>query len=129
MLAQAGGEVVAADIKSRLKPTFEKVGINSGSTSITFNQDGTFAAKIANKSWSGRYTFDEANYKITLQGLLLNINCYAKKNSDGIAILFEAKKLLTVLQTMASMSGNATAQTIGDLSKNYDGLRIGFDLK
>lgn len=129
LLAQAGGEVVAADIKSRLKPTFEKVGINSGSTSITFNQDGTFAAKIANKSWSGRYTFDEANYKITLQGLLLNINCYAKKNSDGIAILFEAKKLLTVLQTMASMSGNATAQTIGDLSKNYDGLRIGFDFK
>lgn len=129
LLAQAGGEVVASDIKSRLKPTFDKVGINASSTSITFNQDGTFAAKIANKSWSGRYTFDEANYKITLQGLLLNINCYAKKNSDGIGLLFEATKLLTVLQTMASMSGNATAQTIGDLSKNYDGLRIGFDFK
>lgn len=30
---------------------------------------------------------------------------------------------------MASLSGNTTVSTIGDLSKNYDGVRIGFDLK
>ena len=29
----------------------------------------------------------------------------------------------------ASMSGNKDLQTIGDLSKNYDGVRVGFDLK
>ena len=60
---------------------------------------------------------------------MLSINCYAKKNSDGIGLLFEASKLLTIMQAMTAMSGNATAQTIGDLSKNYDGLRIGFDYK
>ena len=129
LLAQAGGEVVASSIKQKMLPTFEKVGINANSTSITFNQDGTFAAKIAGKSWSGRYTFDESNYKITLQGLLLNINCYAKKNSDGIGLLFEASKLLTILQTMTALSGNSAAKTIGDLSKNYDGVRMGFDFK
>lgn len=129
LLAQAGGEAVAAGIKSKLQPTFQKVGISSSNTSITFNQDGTFAAKIAGKSWSGKYTFDESNYKITLQGLILSINCYAKKNSDGIGLLFEASKLLTILQTMTALSGNTAAQTIGDLSKNYDGLRIGFDYK
>ncbi len=129
LLAQAGGEAVAASVKSKLQPTFQKVGINSSSTTITFNQDGTFSAKIAGKAWSGKYTFDESTYKVNLQGLLLNINCYAKKNSDGIALLFEASKLLTILQTMATMSGNSTAQTIGDLSKSYDGLRIGFDFK
>jgi hypothetical protein len=30
---------------------------------------------------------------------------------------------------MAAMSGNDTAQKIGDLSKNYDGVRLGFDMK
>ena len=61
--------------------------------------------------------------------MLLSINCYAKKEVNGISILFEAKKLLTVLQTMAALSGNANLQTIGDLSKNYEGVRVGFDMK
>ena len=29
---------------------------------------------------------------------------------------------------MSAMSGNQTLQTIGTLSKSYDGLRIGFDM-
>jgi hypothetical protein len=129
LLAQAGGEAVAQSIKDKMAGTFQTVGISSANTKITFNQDGTFSSTIAGKSFSGKYSFDESTYKVTLQGLLLNINCYAKKNSNGVALLFEASKLLTILQTMATLSGNSTAQTIGDLSKNYDGLRLGFDFK
>jgi hypothetical protein len=129
LLAQAGGEMMAQTIKTKLSSTYQKVGINSGNTQITFKEDGTFASTIAGQNFSGKYTFDAENYKVNLQGLLLNINCYAKKNSDGIGLLFEATKLLTIMQTMTAMSGNSTAQTIGDLSKNFDGLRIGFDYK
>ena len=129
LLAQAGGEAVASAIKQKLSGYYNTVGIKSANTKITFNQDGTFAATIAGKPWQGNYTFDPSTYKITLSGLLLNINCYAKKNTSGIGILFEGKKLLTLMQTLATLSGNQTAQTIGDLSKNYDGLRIGFDMK
>ena len=129
LLAQAGGEVVASEIKTKLQPSYQKVGITSSNTQVTFNQDGTFSAKIAGKSWSGKYTFDAANSKVTMQGLLLNINCYAKRNSDGIGLLFESKKLLTLLQTMSALSGNQTLQDVGELSKNYDGVRLGFDMK
>jgi hypothetical protein len=93
-----------------------------------FNEDGTFTSKIAGTPFSGKYTFDEATQKITLKGLLLTMNCYAKKEAKGISILFEAKKLLTVLQTMSAMSGSKDLQTLGDLSKNYDGVRVGFDM-
>ena len=96
---------------------------------ITFNEDGTFSSKIAGTPFNGKYTFDEATQKITLKGLLLSMSCYTKKEANGISILFEAKKLLTVLQTMSAMSGNKDLQTIGDLSKKYDGVRVGFDLK
>lgn len=129
LLAQAGGEIVASEIKTKLQPSYQKVGISSSNTQVTFNQDGTFAAKIAGKNWSGRYTFDEAQSKITMSGILLNVNCYAKRNADGIGLLFESSKLLSLLQTMSALSGNQTLQTIGDLSKNYDGLRMGFDMK
>jgi hypothetical protein len=30
---------------------------------------------------------------------------------------------------MSALSGNTSLQTIGDLAGNYDGVRIGFDMK
>lgn len=129
LLAQAGGEVVASQIKSKLASTYQSIGVKSNNTSVTFNQDGTFSAKFAGTGMSGNYTFDESTSKITMQGMLLTINCYAKRNSNGIALLFESSKLLTLLQTVSALSGNTTVQTVGEISKSYDGLRLGFDFK
>ena len=129
LLAKAGGEVAAVQIEQKLLPYYQQVKISESNTYITFKEDGTFSSKIAGTPFSGNYTFDEASQKITLKGLLLSVNCYAKKEANGISILFEAKKLLTVLQTMSAMSGNKDLQTIGDLSKNYDGVRVGFDME
>ena len=129
LLAKAGGEVVAAQIKQKMQPTYQTLGLSSSNTYIQFNQDNTFNAAFGGKQFSGTYTFNEATSKVVLKSLLFNINCYAKKNTQGIAILFEASKLLTVLQTVSALSGNTTLGTIGDLSKSYDGVRLGFDFK
>lgn len=129
LLAQAGGEVAATTIKQKVLPVYQKVGIKSSNTQMQFKEDGTFVAVIAGKQLSGNYTFDAKTSQVVLQTLLFNMTCYAKRNSDGIALLFESTKLLTLLQTMSALSGNSTLGTIGDLSKNYDGLRLGFDFK
>ena len=129
LLAQAGGEVVATQIKTKLQPTFNTVGINSSNTYVTFNQDGTFTASIAGKQWSGKYTYDEKDGSVKLSSLLLSLNGYVKRNTSGMSLLFESKKILPVLQTIAAMSGNSSLQTIGEISKNYDGVRIGFDMR
>lgn len=129
LLAKAGGEVAAAQIEEKLLPYYQQVGISSGNTYITFKEDGTFTSKIDGTPFSGNYTFDETTQKITLKGLLLSVNCYTKREISGISILFEAKKLLTVLQTMAALSGSKDMQAIGDLSKQYEGVRVGFDMK
>lgn len=129
LLAQAGGEVIASQIKSRLQPTYQTIGIRSNNTSVTFNENGTFTASFAGRSFSGNWTFDEATSKVTMQSMLITLNCYAKRNLDGIALLFESSKLLTLLQTLSALSGNASMQTIGDLAGSYDGLRLGFDFK
>lgn len=129
LLAQAGGEVAAQTIKQKVEPMYQKVGIKSSNTKIQFNRDGTYVALIAGKQLSGNFSFDEKSQKLVLSSLLLNLTCYPKRNSDGIALLFESSKLLTLLQTMSALSGNTSLQTIGDISKNYDGVRIGFDMK
>jgi len=128
-LARAGGEVAAAKVESELLPHYQKLGISSSNTWITFNQDGSYSAKIDGKSMSGTYTLDESTGAIKLQGLLLNLTGYVKRTSGGISLLFESKKILTLFQTVAAVSGNTTVSTIGTISKNYDGVRIGFEMK
>ena len=53
---------------------------------------------------------------------------YVKKENDQMSFLMESKKLLTFLQTAASLSGNSTLKTLSSLSKNYSGMRMGFDM-
>lgn len=127
-LAKAGGEVVASQIKAKLKEDYNKVGFTSRNTQITFNKDNTFTAYVDGKKFSGNYTYDESTNALRLTGLLLSLNGYVTRNSQGVAILFESKKLLTLIQTMATMSGNATLSSIGEISKNYNGVRLGFDM-
>ena len=109
-LAQAGGEVAAAQIAETLASQYSRLGFNASNTYITFTSDGTYSAKIDGQSLSGK-------------------NTYAEHTTDGIALLFESKKVLTLIQTLAAMSNNETVKTIGEISKNYDGVRIGFDFK
>lgn len=129
LLAKAGGEIAAKKVEEKLSTYYQKAGFSSSNTYFKFNEDGTFNAKIDGKSWSGTYTFDEKTHAIDLKGrLLLSLNGFTTKNTSGISILFESKKLLTIIQTLTALSGNTTLGTIGEISKNYDGIRVGFDL-
>lgn len=128
LLAKAGGEMAAVQIEEKLLPYYQQVGLSASNTVITFRQDGTFSAKICGTPFSGNYTFDEASQKITLKGLLLSVNCYTKLELSGISILFEGKKLLSLLQTLAALSGNQNLETVSEISKKYDGVRVGFDM-
>lgn len=127
LLAKAGGEVAATRIKEKALPYYQQIGITSQNTNIMFKQDGTYTASFRGTPMSGKWTYDEASSKVTLQSLLLTINCYAKRNYTGIGLLFESSKLLNILQTMAALSGNQNIQAVGEISKTYDGLRLGFD--
>lgn len=128
LLAKAGGEVAATTAKQKLTAYYNQVGISAANTQMLFNTDQTFTAVVAGKKLSGTYTYDASNGLLTLKTLLFSVPCYVKRTSGGMSFLFESKKLLSLLQTVAALSGNSTLSTIGDLSKNYDGIRLGFDM-
>lgn len=128
LLAKAGGEIASNKIESQLATYYQKAGFSNSNTYFTFNSDGTFNAKIDGKSWNGKYTLDESTQAIQMKGLFLTLNGYVARHSNGISLLFESKKLLTLVQTLTALSGNSTLSAIGNLSKNYDGVRIGFEL-
>lgn len=128
LLAKAGGEIVANKIESDLAGYYSKFGLTSSNTYFTFNTDGTFNAKIDGKSWNGKYTFDEKTHAIQLKGLLLSMSGYATKTTNGISLLFESKKVMSLIKTLCSLSGNSTLSAVGSIANNYDGMRIGFEM-
>ena len=128
-LAKAGGEVAAAQAKAKLTESYKTIGLKHDNTQLTFNSDNTFSGRILGRSLSGTWTYDNSNQKIMMKTLLFTIPVYAKRTTTGMSYLMESKKLLTILQTISALSGNSTVQTVGDLSKNYDGIRMGFEMK
>lgn len=129
LLAKAGGEVAATKIEQELLPYYNKIGISASNTYAIFDANGNYSVSVDGKKFSGKYTFDEENAKLTLQGWLFNVNCYAKREYGGISLLFESKVLLSVLRTLTAFSSDETTRKFSEISKNYDGIRIGFDMK
>jgi len=128
LLAKAGGEVAAAKARQDLEKPYQSIGIKSTNTYFTFNADNTFSGKVDGQPINGTYSYNPDNSEVKLQTLLLSTTGYLTRNAKGISLLFESKKLLTALQVVGAMSGNSTLSTVGELSKNYDGIRMGFDL-
>ena len=128
LLAKAGGAVAAQNIIEKLLPVYNTVGISAQNTQFQFTQDHQFAAYLKGIPVSGTYTFDPSSGTIKLKTTLISTNAYITRTASGLGLTFESKNLLKVLQAAAALSGNSTLQTVGDLSKQFDGVRMGFDL-
>lgn len=130
LLAKAGGEIAASKVEEDLSKYYSKFGFSKSNTYFTFKTDGTFAAKIDGKSWNGTYTFDETTHAIQLKGLLLSASGFATRTANGISLLFEQKKLLTLVKTLSklNLTGSTTMSAVSSIVDNYDGVRIGFEM-
>ena len=128
LLAKAGGAIAAQNCKEKLQPVYSGVGISSQNTQFQFTQDHQFAAKVKGIPMSGTYSFDPSTGTIKLQTMLFSANAYITRTTYGLGLTFESKNLLKVLQVAAAMSGNSTLQTVGELSKQYEGVRLGFEM-
>ena len=130
LLAKAGGEIAANKIEEDLSKYYTKFGFSQSNTYFTFKTDGSFAAKIDGKAWNGTYTFDEKTHAIQLKGLLLSASGFATRTTNGISLLFEQKKLLTLVKTLSklNLTGSTTMSAVSSIVDNYDGVRVGFEM-
>lgn len=129
VLAKAGGELAAAQAKDKLKSYFQQAGIKQSNTQFTFTNDKKFTGKLYGQSFNGTWTFNSKTQQVVLKTMLLTVPVYVKKTATGMSFLFESQKLLALAQKVEKLSGNEALQTLGTLSQNYDGIRMGFDMK
>lgn len=128
LLAKAGGSVAAKTVNEKLLPVYKSLHISSGNTQLTFNENGQFTGKIGGFPMSGTYTFDATNGLVKMKSLT-TFTAHLTRSTHGMNFTFESKKILTMLQTVSALSGNTSLSTIGDISKQFSGVRLGFAMK
>lgn len=128
LLAKAGGSVAAKTVNEKLLPVYKSLHISSGNTQLTFNENGQFTGKIGGFPMSGTYTFDAANGLVKMKSLT-TFTAHLTRSTHGMNFTFESKRILTLLQTVSALSGNTSLSTIGDISKQFSGVRLGFAMK
>lgn len=134
LLAQAGGAVVASSIEQKLDGYLGKVGISKGVTTFTFKEDKTFLIATNGRNVaSGTYTYDSSSKVLNLAGTLglMNQNCIVGMDGTNLCLLYDADKLLTVMNTVGAALGktNSTLSSITSIfGQNYNGMKVGFSL-
>lgn len=132
LLKKAGGAAASATIESKIEPYYKKAGLNK--MSLTVNPDSTFVMKLSRGSLSGTITrnADRKGY-MTFHFQALNFNvgsmdAAVSKAAGNLTVTFDVTKLMKLVNTIASISGNSTVATFNKLLQSYDGMQAGFRL-
>ena len=136
-LSNIGGAVVAEKVESKLDTYLGKLGVSKGNCAFTFQENDSCIFSIKNRSLRGTYRLNAEEKKIDFSFLYgnLNINTHVAYQVTDMNIVFDADKLMSLLQKTLSavsslnMSNAATLKTITTLLESYDGMMVGMKLK
>ena len=131
LLQKAGGIAGAATIESKLQPYYEKYGLTGMTLSI--DKDANFIMKIKGVSLKGSITKNDSegtfDFNFNVAGLKLGkFTAYIEKSGSTLKLMFDASKLKNFISSVANITGNTMAQTVGSLLDSYDGACIGFKM-
>ena len=133
LLKSTAASLAASQVEEKMDEYVAKVGIKPGTFSFTFNADSTFTAKVKGKSFKGTYTVSEDYKTMSLQfGKAIGLkpfNAAISATNSQLDLLFQADKLLELLEKLTASSNNATLKTVSTIAGQYDGMQLGLELK
>lgn len=137
MLASAASTLASSQVESKLNEYLQKIGLKEGTFNYTFNADSTFTNTFLKQTLKGTYSIVKGNGGDTLQLKygksekldFLTLNTTVDIGTDKTEFLFNADKLLDFIGKISSSSNNSTLKSLTALTSNYDGLKIGFQVK
>lgn len=136
LLMKAGGSAAASNIESKLAPYYKTAGLEN--MTLTVNNDSTFTMKLRTTTLKG--TISAVTDKDSQANFIFNFQVAGKINigkmdtyvtmsgNSSMSLMFDVSKLATIIEKVATLSGNSTAKSISGLLNNYDGICAGFKL-
>lgn len=130
-LEQAGGSAVASLAENKLKPYYEKLGLEG--TTVTFDASGNYTLNVKGKTIKGRMTKNEdGTFTLSLTqneqlklGKLTSFTTYVQKTSNSMALSVDVKKLLEVLKLVSNTADLETINTAVKLLESYENVCLG----
>ena len=133
LLKSTAASLAAGQVEDKLDEYVQKVGIKAGTFSFRFNEDKTFVVTVKGKNFNGTYTVSEDYKTMTLQfGKTFATKPFTaaiSATSAQLDLLFQADKLLELLEKLTASSNNATLKTVSTIAGQYDGMQLGLELK
>lgn len=136
LLKKAGGAAAATAIEEKLAGYYKTAGFDK--MTLEVDKDHKFTMKLKRLSLKGEILEPSTTEGITnlvfafkiLGVSALKMDAYVTKlGSNQTKITFDISKLIKLLQTAGSLTGNASINSIASLLEQYDGLTAGFELK
>lgn len=133
-LQQAGGAAASSTIEGKLKPYYQRAGIDK--LTLEVKADSTFVAKVGQLTVRGTLSQSDTKGALTFNIKALGkipagkINGFVSKGLTGERTLtFDATKLLALAKTITGATGNATLNSISSILDAYKGMNIGVKLR
>lgn len=125
-----GAALIASMVKEQLAKVYEKLGIQAGSSTVTFDNKGNFTVAVGEQKASGSYEYDATTHTISVRPSdekLAKIEAVAGRaylSGSELQLLFPITRLLELAQSVSSQASSLEA--VSTLLSSYKDLYIGF---
>ena len=99
---------------------------------MTFNSDSTFVMQFKKGKLTGKLTKEGDDFYLNYDSLTKIKSFKSKvhiKKGTTLEITYDVSKLLTLMSSVAKISGNSTAKSAANLLNSYKGMYAGFELQ
>lgn len=132
-LTQAGGSTAATNLEAKLATIYQKAGIQTGTMTFTFTNNGQVTYQIGKKQMSGTYVFDNATKTVTITGTnnQYSVKAYVTVSGNNMSLCFDTSKVLSLFTTFGNQyaSTGSTWGNIANLAQNFSGMKTGFKFR
>lgn len=128
LLAKAAAKVASNKVEKKLQEQLSKYGIQPGTFSMTFNEDGTFTETLKGKTTKGTWAIKDSKLQLTIAGVK-TLSITTQIDGKDMQFVTDATKLLNLFKTLGAKSSNSSISTVASLMKNVNGMQAGITLR
>lgn len=128
ILAKAASKIAANKVEKKLQEQLSKYGIQPGTFTMTFNEDGTFTETLKGRKTQGTWEVKDSKLILSIAGVKA-LSITTQIDGKDLQFVTDATKLLNLFKTMGAKSSNQNIKTIASLMKSVKGMQAGITMR
>lgn len=128
ILAKAASKIAANKVEKKLQEQLSKYGIQPGTFTMTFNEDGTFTETLKGRKTQGTWEVKDSKLILSIAGVKA-LSITTQIDGKDLQFVTDATKLLNLFKTLGAKSSNSQIKTVTSLMKSVKGMQAGITLR